>query len=296
MLLLFAPLGEDKPLGLRNYRSLLRMLEALGGADPDGELTEEELARLGMAREEAGLILRRLSREDLLERYLDTLARLGITAVTRISPEYPARLRETLGDGAPMLLCCTGDLSLFGTECVALEGSRKLREPGQKFSAALGQAAAQQGLTLVSGGAAGADTLGMEAALAAGGSGIAFLADSLQDRLTQHPGEIAEGRLLLVSEGGFDLPFSIPRAYSRNRLIHAMGQKVFAAQSDYGAGGTWQGVTENLKHGWSPVFMFDGEPEDPGTRGLLERGCAPVSMEGLADLRGRNNRQVSLFE
>ena len=53
---------------------------------------------------------------------------------------------------------------------------------------------------------------------------------------------------------------------------------------------------ENLKHGWSPVFVWDGTPEEPGTRGLLERGCAPVSMEDLRDLRGLKTRQTSLFE
>lgn len=296
MLLLFGMFDGEKPMGRRTYRSLRKMLEALGAGDPEEDVTAEELIRLGQTPAEAAAIVEKLRQEDRLDRHLDTLSRLGISVATRISPEYPARLREVLGDRAPMLLYWAGNPALFQAECISLVGSRKLREPGRRFAAAAGRAAAEQGLTYVSGGAAGADTEGFEAAMAAKGTAVLFLADSLQRRMATLRQELETGRLLLVSRDGFDLPFSIPRAYDRNDLIHAMGQKVLVAQSDYGAGGTWQGVMENLKHGWSPVFMFDGEPENPGTWGLLERGCAPISMEDLADLRGLNNRQVSLFE
>ena len=297
MLLLFALLDGEKPLRPRDYQSLGRMLEALGASceSPDAELTEAELIRLGQTREEAAAILRRLQRGDLLEKHLDTLRRLGLTVLTRISPEYPRRLRQTLGQKAPMLLYCAGNLDLFGTRCVSLVGSRQLREPGRRFAAAVGTAAAQQGLSYVSGGAAGADTVGFEAAVEAGGSAIVFLADSLHLRAAQMAEEQKTGRVLLVSQGGYDLPFSIARAYARNDLIHAMGEQVFVAQSDYGTGGTWQGVTENLRHGWSPVYVCGSEPEDPGTRGLLERGCTPVSLEDLQDLRAIAADQTSLL-
>lgn len=82
---------------------------------------------------------------------------------------------------------------------------------------------------------------------------------------------------------------------SRNRLIHAMGQKVFVAQSDYGTGGTWNGTMENLKEGWDPVFVYDGEPEEPATRGLLERGAEPVSLSQLEQLSALGLQQTSLF-
>ena len=89
MLLLFALLDGEKPLRPRDYQSLGRMLEALGASceSPDAELTEAELIRLGQTREEAAAILRRLQRGDLLEKHLDTLRRLGLTVLTRISPD-----------------------------------------------------------------------------------------------------------------------------------------------------------------------------------------------------------------
>lgn len=297
MLLLFAPLGTDKPLGPAHYQEMKRMLETLGpGSDnPQGEVSAAELMRLGLGAEPAQQIIKRLGREQELERYLSSLQRLQVTALTRISPEYPKRLWQVLGENAPMLLFCAGNLELLDTECVSLVGSRKLRAPGRAFARTLGQRAAEQGFTYVSGGAAGADTEGFFGAMGAGGRAVLFLADSLLGRMKRLRRELAAGRLLLISEQGCDLSFSAQRAHSRNRLIHAMGRKVFVAQSDYGSGGTWSGTVENLKAGWSPVYVCGAEPEDPGTSGLASRGACPVLREELTDLRKLEPGQLSLF-
>lgn len=134
-------------------------------------------------------------------------------------------------------------------------------------------------------------------AVFAGGRAVVFLADSLATHCTdqRYRKLLLDQRIVLVSEQGPDMEFSAPRALSRNRLIHAMGQKVLVAQSDYGSGGTWNGTMENLKAQWSPVWMFDGEPNDPGTRGLLERGAMPVSLSQLQDLSALGQNQTSLF-
>lgn len=105
---------------------------------------------------------------------------------------------------------------------------------------------------------------------------------------------LRQGRLLLVSEFGYDQGFSAQRAFSRNRLIHAMGEKTLVAQSDYGSGGTWNGTMENLKQGWSPVYMCNEEPEDRGTQGLIQRGAVPVLTEQLRDLSQLQPTQLAL--
>ena len=148
MLLLFAPIAEDKALGRSAYKRLLRTLEILGpDADPDGELTERELLRLGANPGEARRVLERLDQQEALRQHLSVLSRLGITVLTRVSPEYPQRLRQVLGQNAPMLLYCAGNLELFQTRCMALVGSRQLRQPGQAFAEAAGRAMADQGFT-----------------------------------------------------------------------------------------------------------------------------------------------------
>ena len=80
--------------------------------------------------------------------------------------------------------------------------------------------------------------------------------------------------MLYLSEGGWTLPFSAVRALSRNRLIHAMGEKTLVAQTGFGSGGTWNGTLENLRHGWSPVFVHADGSE--GALALIARGAEPV--------------------
>ena len=298
ILLLYALPGET---ALREslFRRLNRAYGALGAQEsPDGELHRDELLRLGCTAEEADAVLARLSQRNVLGQYLMKLGMQGIEVITRISPEYPQRLRDVLGDHAPLVLFCAGAMELWQKKCISLVGSRRLREPGNRFARQAGRAIGEQGYCYCSGGASGADSVGFAGAMERGGSAILFLADSLKRHLTDrcYAAPLAEGRLLLVSEQGPDLEFTTPRAMSRNRLIHAMGEKVLVAQSDYGSGGTWNGTMENIKAGWSPVFMFSGEPEDPGTRGLLERGAAPVSMDELGRLDALGEMQTSLFD
>lgn len=297
LMLLYALPGENR-LRESLFRRLSVAVKELGQTpEPELELDEGELQRLGCTRQETDEILRRLTRRQLLQGYLQGLSRKGIRVITRISPEYPQRLRETLGDRAPLVLFCAGALSLMERQCMSLVGSRKLRPAGKNFARCVGNAAARQGYCYCSGGAAGADTEGFCGAMEQGGCSVLFLADSLEEHLTdrRYRRYLRDKKLLLVSEQGPDLPFSTPRAMSRNRLIHAMGQKVFVAQSDYGTGGTWNGTMENLKEGWSPVFVYDGEPEEPGTRGLLERGAEPVSLSQLEQLSALGLQQTSLF-
>ena len=297
MLLLFAPLAGEKALGAAEFRRMEQRLLALGPAlsGLEEDVTEQELRRLGLSEQEAERVLFRLSQEAALERQLGGLAVRGIMPITRLSAEYPRKLLRTLGNRGPMVLYCAGDLSLMQKECVSLVGSRRLREIGARFAKSLGAAAAREGLVYVSGGAAGADSPGLEVAMEQGGSAIVFLPDSLIARMKEFRRWLASGRLLLVSEYGYDLHFSTQRAYARNRLIHAMGEKTFVAQAEYGRGGTWNGVLENLGQGWSPVFICGDEPEDPGTRGLVERGCTPVGTAELRELRGLKAQQIGLF-
>ena len=298
LLLLYALPGE---ITLREslFRRLFRALEALGSADREenAELDEGELSRLGCKTEESAEILRRLEQRQLLGQYLMKLGQKGIDVTTRISPEYPCRLREILGDRAPLVLFYAGNAALFQENCISLVGSRRLRRPGKTFAYAAGRAIAQQGFCYCSGGAAGADTEGLLGAVSNGGSAVLFLADRLTDHVDDRRYQklLREQRAVLVSEQGPDLEFSAPRAMSRNRLIHAMGQKVLVAQSDYGSGGTWNGTIENLKAQWSSVWMFDGEPDDPGTRGLIERGAAPIALSNLNNLSTLGTQQTSLF-
>ena len=300
LLLLYALPDEGKPLPEKLYHKLFQAFRSLipQAEHENAQLDIPALLELGVAEWEAEEVLSRLDREALLEPFLQNLSDLGVQIVTRINPGYPGRLRENLGDRAPLILYCMGNTALFAKECISLVGSRKLQHKGLEFAQRAGGEIARQGYTYCSGGAVGADTEGFLAADEQRGSAVLFLADSLtaQGKREQYEAALQDGRLLLVSEQGWDLPFSTARAYSRNRLIHAMGQKVLIAQSDAGFGGTWQGTVENLRAKWSPCFMNTGDREHPGTKAMLDQGCSPVSMAELKNLRHLEPAQRSLFD
>ena len=152
-----------------------------------------------------------------------------------------------------------------------------MTECGRAFAEAAGRLIARSDYTLCSGGAAGADRAAQAACLKNGGSAVIFPAG----RLLDCP---APANVLYLADQGYDLPFSAQRALARNHFIHAMGEKTLVAQCRAGTGGTWDGTTENLRHGWSPVFVNSDGSE--GAQALIARGAAPVrTLSSLDDLQ-----------
>jgi len=167
-----------------------------------------------------------------------------------------------------------------------LVGSRDIMPKNKVFAAEVGRQAALQGYTLVSGNARGADRTAQNACLRAGGRVISVVADSLAQKTIQN-------RVLYLSEDDFDSEFSAQRAISRNRIIHALAEKTFVAQSNVGFGGTWDCTVKNLRSGWSPVFCFD-DGSDAAMQ-LTQMGACGVQLSDLRDLGSLTPNEISLF-
>ena len=197
---------------------------------------------------------------------------MGCVPITRVSDRYPQILRQRLGLDSPGCLWARGDVEILNTPAISLVGCRELSEPNREFAEAVGYQAAEQGLTLVSGNARGADRAAQDACLRAGGRVISIVADSLN--------RFPPRNMLYLSEDGFDEEFSAQRALSRNRCIHALGRMVFVAQCDLHKGGTWSGTVKNLRFGWSPVACFRDGSEAASQ--LEQMGAYQI---GLADLQ-----------
>lgn len=288
-LLLASHLGDPhrRPLTGPQLRTLGRRVRQMAVDDPGRELTAGDLRALGYGGDMAARILALLSEEERLDHYLSRAARSGCVPVTRASERYPVLLRQRLGDDAPAVLWARGDAALLNAPAVALVGSRELAAQNRDFAARVGAQAARQGLALVSGNARGADRTAQGACLASGGGVISVVADELAKQL------LAEN-LLYLSEDGFEEPFSAQRALSRNRVIHALGWRVFVAQSSLGMGGTWDGTVKNLRAGWSEVYCFaDGSP---AARELHRLGAFPVTAAELTDFAALPMKEQSLFD
>ena len=83
------------------------------------------------------------------------------------------------------------------------------------------------------------------------------------------------------------------RALSRNRVIHALGEKTFVAQCSLEKGGTWSGTVQNLKQHWTAVFGLGDGSE--AMRQLEQLGVVLIGTEDLADLSGLANPTPDFF-
>ena len=276
-LLLTSALGdpERKPLTVAQFRTLASRVSQMGKPEDNRELKQEDLVALGYDRYTAMRIVGLMEDGEALDRYLRRGWQMDCVPITRVSDCYPGAVRQRLGLDAPGCLWAKGDISLLNTPAVALVGSREMAEPNREFAELAGMEAAKQGITLVSGNARGSDRTAQDACLENGGKVISVVADELQ----KYP---LKKNVLYLSEDGFDMPFSSQRALSRNRVIHSLGYLVLIAQSDLGVGGTWDGTTKNLRHGWSPVFCFDDG--SPAAREFEQMGAVPIGKEQLSDL------------
>ncbi len=274
-LLLTSHLGdpERKVLTVAQLRSLALRMRDMEQPVESRELKEPDLTRLGFDGEFSERIVSLLEQEDLLDGYLSRAAAQNCVPITRVSNHYPQILRQRLGLDSPGCLWARGDVEILNTPAISLVGCRELSEPNREFAEAVGRQAAEQGLTLVSGNARGADRAAQEACLKAGGRVVSIVADSLN--------RVPPRNLLYLSEDGFDEEFTAQRALSRNRCIHALGRMVFVAQSDLQKGGTWSGTVKNLRFGWSPVACFRDGSE--AVAQLERMGAYQIGLEDLRD-------------
>ncbi len=288
-LLLTSRMGnpERRVLTTAQLRDLARRMGEQETIPADRELTWQDVAALGYGQERARLVAALLQEDDLLQQYLEAGERAGCVPLTRVSEGYPRLLRHRLGLDSPGCLWMKGDPDILSFPAVALVGSRNLEEENRDFAAAVGRYAAERGWTLVSGNARGADRTAQDACLAAGGRVISVVADELTHQRERR-------NLLWLSEDGFDEPFSKPRALSRNRCIHTLGQVVFVAQATLGKGGTWDGTARNLHFGWSPVLCFRDGSEAAGE--LEQMGAYLIDRENLMQFEPLPENQLCFFD
>jgi len=287
-LLLTSSLGDPtRPiLTVPQFRTLAQRARQMEKPDTMREMTVLDLLALGYDQIMAQRILTLLSQTEQLRWYLDKARKQDCFPISRISRNYPPQLRKRLSLDSPGCLWAKGDLTLLQYKAVALVGCRDLQQDNLAFAREAGRQAALQGFVLISGNARGADREAQEACLAAGGSVISVVADSLEKCPLQR-------NLLFLSEDGFDCAFTPQRALSRNRIIHSLGSLTLVAQSDLRKGGTWDGTSHNLRHKWTPVYCF--QDHHPATQELEQMGALPITLAQLADFSALTQGNFSFF-
>jgi DNA processing protein len=170
-------------------------------------------------------------------RVLDSIEASGALCLTPTDPGFPPVLAEI--PDPPTLLFAKGNLALLDCPGVAVVGSRDHSEYGAEIAWQVAAAAAEAGLTVISGMARGLDAVAHTAALEASGGTIGVLGNGLG---IVYPAanralyaRVAESGLLLTEFPPGDRPAvgAFPR---RNRLISGLARVTVVVEAAEGSG------------------------------------------------------------
>lgn len=158
--------------------------------------------------------------------------------LTRGDPRYPAKLLDLPRPPDP--LWCIGDVSLLSHECIAIVGTRRMTQYGERIARELALACARAGVAVVSGLAAGIDSTAHGAALDGGGATVAVLGEGLDSFSAYGRRRRLAARIrtegCVVSEYQPLFPADGWTFAKRNATIAALARAVVVVEAPQGSG------------------------------------------------------------
>jgi DNA processing protein len=198
-------------------------------------------------------------------------------------------------------------LSIVSATRRSASGSRPLvarsRVPAEA-ARSCGLAVAREGLTIVSGYAAGVDTETHLAALDSGGSTIIVLAEGIAHFWAKaaFKGRMDQSRVLVLSQFRPRRTWDVGAAMTRNGIIAALGRALVVIEAGE-TGGTLDAGMQALAIGRPVIALkYESGPTPAGNRKLIDAGARPVASAGdlkrviasLKDPTGRAYDQLAL--
>lgn len=207
----------------------------------------------------------------------DQLEALGVSAVYRGDPAYPAHLDRY--EDAPDLVFVRGLLP--PSPGVAIVGTRRCTAYGRELARAYGAAAADAGWPVVSGLARGIDGEAHRGVLDVGGIGVVVLGCGIDVAYPQEHERL--GRQILEAGGAIvtEYPPGSPpdgwRFPARNRIIAGLSAAVVVVEAAR-TGGALITAVKAAEYG-IPVFAMPGDVDRKASEGcnlLIRDGAFPV--------------------
>ncbi|HRF62142.1 MAG TPA: DNA-processing protein DprA [Candidatus Competibacter sp.] len=279
--------NEPRPLSPAEWGRFARWLKERE-ISPE-RLLRDEPARLLADWVDRAVTLERvvalLNRAAALGLALEKWQRAGLWILIRADAEYPGRLKRHLQADSPPVLFGCGDRRLLDRGGIAVVGSRHASPEDLALATRLGAEAALQGLSIISGGARGVDQTAMLGALAREGTTVGVLSDSLLCVATsaRFRPSLLNGNLALISPFNPEAGFEVGNAMSRNKYVYCLADAAIVIAADRERGGTWNGAMENLKCGWTPLWVKPHPDPVSGNSELIRRGGRELP-ERLSDL------------
>ncbi|PTB91218.1 DNA-processing protein DprA, partial [Marinobacter sp. Z-F4-2] len=165
-----------------------------------------------------------LNRGSALAMAMEKWTRSGLWVLTRSDSDYPKRLKARLGNDAPPVFFGCGNRNLLNQGGIAVIGSRKTSDADLQFSHDLGAKSANDGRSVVSGGAKGVDEAAMLGALESEGTAIGVLANDLLRAATsaKYRKYLMANNLVLLSPFYPEAGFNAGNAMQRNKYIYCL--------------------------------------------------------------------------
>jgi predicted Rossmann fold nucleotide-binding protein DprA/Smf involved in DNA uptake len=226
-----------------------------------------------------------LNRGMAMSMALEKWSRAGIWILTRSDAEYPKKLKNRLRKNSPPVFFGAGNRKLLNTLCLAVVGSRHANDNELIYTQRIGQISAEQGYSIVSGGARGVDENAMLGALKAQGTAVGILADRLLQSCTskKYRDYLSKGDFVLISPYNPEAGFNPGNAMGRNKYIYCMAEAAIVIRSDR-SGGTWNGAIENIKNKWIPLWVSQNQDPKTGNATLVKKGGAWLREENPEDI------------
>ncbi|NLV89693.1 MAG: DNA-protecting protein DprA [Tissierellia bacterium] len=286
-----------------NNNNIKKIISHFGNLTELWEADNKEIYHMDGLVEEAKEKITKNRNIGYIEKLFNRLEKLKIDTITIYDDNYPASLRYIYD--SPNVLYIKGEILEEDSLSLAIVGSRKATAYGkwacEKFSREL----VDLGVTIVSGLAAGIDTVAHKTAVNNGGRTIGVLGNgidivypkkniSLFEKIVENGAVISEFPL-----GTPPLPYNFPQ---RNRIISglSMGVIVIEAQEKSGSLITAHHALEQGKE----VFALPGNINSiysGGTNKLIKDGAIPLlDIEAIIDevhelrLKQRSNKVVNI--
>jgi predicted Rossmann fold nucleotide-binding protein DprA/Smf involved in DNA uptake len=246
----------------------------------------------------AGRLQALLMRGGALALAIEAWTNNGLWIISRSDKAYPHRLKKQLGQAAPPIFYGVGQPTLLQRGGLAIIGSRDINEQITNFTKILAKKAAQQRITVISGGARGVDSEAMLTALQHGGTAIGVLADSLIRAAvaSKYREALREERLVLITPFDPNAGFNVGNAMGRNKYVYTLSDWAVVVNSGHQEGGTWAGAQENLKNGWVPLFVRQDQAIPIGNQALLNQGGVALAADRLPEMTDLSQQLAQLSE
>lgn len=205
-----------------------------------------------------------------------------IEVITILDKDYPELLRHIADP--PFLLYVRGNKDVWAKQCFGVVGTRALSEYGKRAVPHIALYMARAGFNIVSGLAAGIDTLAHKTALEAGVPTVAVLGTGIDDATIFPPQNLGLAHTIIEKDGAViseyapgthGTKFSFPQ---RNRIISGLSKGVLVVEADDISGAliTARYAAEQGRD----VFAIPGNifaKTSQGTNNIIKKGAKLVT-------------------